>query len=152
MASCQACSATRQPNGKDLLECAGGRCKIFIVPKPARKRSGNLTSSRSAKPISHTHVASVKKAAKRATPSIEVVLVEATKALDIYNAFWTRYANKERPMSYINCRICKDTYRNEIQPVLAEEQMIQEATTSYRRSVSGKVSRVGFRLWRIGQH
>jgi hypothetical protein len=61
----------------------------FIVPKPAKKRSGNLTSS-SAKPInSHTPVGSVKKAAKRATPSIEVAPVEAMKALDIYAALWT---------------------------------------------------------------
>jgi hypothetical protein len=60
----------------------------FIVPALAKKRTGDLTSS-SAKPISRTRVGSVKKAAKRATPSTEVVPVEGIKALDIYTVLWT---------------------------------------------------------------
>jgi hypothetical protein len=54
----------------------------FTVPKPAKKRDGDLTSS-SAKPISHTPVGSVKTPAKQATPSIAAVHVEVIKALDI---------------------------------------------------------------------
>jgi hypothetical protein len=60
----------------------------FIVPVLAKKRTGNLTNS-SAKPISRTRVGSVKKVAKRATPSTEVVPVEGIKALDTYTALWT---------------------------------------------------------------
>ena len=63
-----------------------------IVPKPAKERAGNLTSS-SAKPINHTLVGSVKKVATRATPSIEAAPVEAIKALDIYTASWTMPRN-----------------------------------------------------------
>jgi hypothetical protein len=64
----------------------------FIVPTPAKKKAGNLTSS-IAKPISHTRVGYVKKAAKRTTLCIEAAPVEAIKASDIYIALWTMPRN-----------------------------------------------------------
>jgi hypothetical protein len=61
----------------------------FIVPALAKKQRLEISQTRMQSLVSRTHVGSVKKAAKRATPSTEVVPVEAIKALDIYTALWT---------------------------------------------------------------
>ena len=124
MASCQACGATRQPNGKDLLECAGG-CNIFYCSSTCQEKDWKSHKLECKAYQSHTCWI-CKKSGQKGDTVYRSCACRGDQGFGHLHCC-VDYA-KERPESYKTCHMCKVHYRNEIQRVLAE-QMNQEATT-----------------------
>jgi hypothetical protein len=124
MASCQACSATRQPNGEDLLECAGG-CNAVYCSKICQEKDWESHKLECKAYQSHTCWI-CNQTGQTGDPVYRSCACRGDKGFGHLRCF-VDYA-KERPKAYKSCHVCKINYGGEIQRVLAEE-MNQEATT-----------------------
>jgi tetratricopeptide (TPR) repeat protein len=124
MASCQACNATTQSNGKDLLECAGG-CNIFYCSKTCQEKDWKSHKLECKAFQSHTCWI-CQKSGQKGDPVYRSCGCRGDKGFGHLHCF-VDYA-KGRPSAYKSCHMCKEYYQNETQRVLAK-QMNEVATT-----------------------
>jgi tetratricopeptide (TPR) repeat protein len=122
MASCQACDATRQPNGEDLLECGG--CNAVYCSSTCQEK--DWESHKLECKAHQSHKCWIcQKSGQKGDPVYRSCCCRGDKGFGHLQCF-VDYA-KVYTTAYQSCHMCKQVYRNEIQQVLAEH-MNREAT------------------------